>query len=564
MNPLYRTLIYLFLLVISIVPPSVRAGNDAIFLNSFEGVGTIIACSSAPLPATTGRCDVSPGSPFLLIKADLATPQQLFQNGELLIDGSGEIQCAGCNCSQIAGYDSATTLSCPEVVVTPGLINSHDHLTFQSPAVDHGDERFDHRHDWRTSERGHNNITLSPTDRGTDINTLGEIRQLLGGVTSLIGSGSAPGFVRNLDRTNDRDGLTGPDVDLDTFPLGDNRGTLIEAGCNYPSIPVPVPGQVYFPHVALGIDQAARNEWLCLADVIGNSDPNLPGPSLINAISLTTQDLPALTENDATVVWSPRSDLSLYGMTSPVALLDRQGINITLGTNWAATGSNNMLREFSCASEHNQTALDRYFSDQDMLKMATSSAAKAAGLADQIGELRTGLTADITLFDASVHEGFSAPLNARPQDIVLVLKSGVPLFGDGPVVEALGFGDASCELMGSVVAGDCLSQHRLCVTREGSANGFTYANLRPKTEGLASLYSCDMPPAQERSCLPQRNEGDGIVFSGLASSDDNDGDGVEDSADNCPATFNPPRPVDGFVQTDSDNDGAGDFCDSTP
>ncbi|MFK7956820.1 MAG: amidohydrolase family protein [Lysobacterales bacterium] len=541
-----------------------KAGNDTIFLNSFEGAGVIVACSTPPMPAATGRCDVSAGTQFLLIKADLATPHQLFQNGELLIGTNGEIQCAGCNCSQVDGYAGATTLSCPEVVATPGLINSHDHLTFQSPAVDHGNERFDHRHDWRTGERGHNNITLSPTDRGSDINTLGEIRQLLGGVTSVVGSGSAPGFVRNLDRSIDRDGLTGPDMELDTFPLGDSRGTLIESGCDYPEIPAPRSGQVYYPHVALGIDQAARNEWLCLAQAVENVDPTLPGPSLVNAISLTTQDIPALVETDATVVWSPRSDLSLYGMTTPVSLLAGNGINITLGTNWAATGSNNMLREFSCASQHNESALNGYFSDQEMLAMATRSAAIAAGLGEQIGALQAGLTADVTLFDASVNEGFSAPLKARPQDIVLVLKSGVPLFGDGPVVEGLGFGNDSCELMGSVIAGDCLSEHRLCVTREGSANGFTYANLSPKTAGLAPLYSCDTAPALERSCVPSRNEGDGIVFTGLASANDNDGDGVEDTADNCPQTFNPPRPVDGFVQSDSDNDGAGDFCDSTP
>jgi hypothetical protein len=68
-------------------------------------------------------------------------------------------------------------------------------------------------------------------------------------------------------------------------------------------------------------------------------------------------------------------------------------------------------------------------------------------------------------------------------------------------------------------------------------------------------FSSDNPffPRSRWISLPQNgpNESD------LRGSADQDGDGVIDSADNCPAVANP-------TQTDTDGDGAGDACDNCP
>src|SRR5438093_1422598 len=61
----------------------------------------------------------------------------------------------------------------------------------------------------------------------------GGLRHLLGGATSLVGSGSAKGVLRNLDTAN-QEGLAEGTVDFDTFPLGDSAGKMIPAGCAYP------------------------------------------------------------------------------------------------------------------------------------------------------------------------------------------------------------------------------------------------------------------------------------------------------------------------------------------
>ncbi len=79
----------------------------------------------------------------------------------------------------------------------------------------------------------------------------------------MIGSGSTAGLVRNLDRSTHRDGLEGPRIDINTFPLGDSNGQLKTSGCDYPDLPSPDVGEIYQAHISVGVDQAARNEWIC-------------------------------------------------------------------------------------------------------------------------------------------------------------------------------------------------------------------------------------------------------------------------------------------------------------
>ena len=143
--------------------------------------------------------------------------------------------------------------------------------------------------------------------------------------------------------------------------------------------------------------------------------------------------------------------------------------------------------------------------------------------------------------------------------MVLVLKAGLPMYGDAPVMEALGAGAADgCELLT-----DCLGGKRACVTREGTAVGATLANLSA-TYTEYPLFVCSNPPPDEPTCTPYRNEGDGIFYDGVPTAEDTDGDGVLNGLDNCPAVFNPARPVDGFMQGDAENDGIGDACDRCP
>ncbi|MCA9572935.1 MAG: amidohydrolase, partial [Myxococcales bacterium] len=274
----------------------------------------------------------------VLIQGTVLTDLAAFDGGGVLYENveNGTITCTGCDCAAEAP-ESTLVVSCPDGVVSPGLVNAHDHLSFDlaSPAG-HGDERYDHRHDWRKGRRGHTRLPASGNS-GQDAMLYGEIRMLLGGVTSVAGSASVAGLVRNLDDSGKNGGLGFWEADYRTFPLGDSDGTMSASGCSAYRIDsaTRLGSRVYLPHVAEGIDTEARNEFLCLAgEVPGSRDLIAGNTSIVHGIGLTAGDIGTMAVEDAELVWSPRSNVSLYGETAPVAVYRSLGVDIALGTDW--------------------------------------------------------------------------------------------------------------------------------------------------------------------------------------------------------------------------------------
>lgn len=135
----------------------------------------------------------------------------------------------------------------------------------------------------------------------------------------------------------------------------------------------------------------------------------LLSPSLIgvNMIHLTEEEIELTGNQGCNVAHCPSSSLKLANGYSPVSALLRQGVNVGLGTDGAA--SNNRLDMFE---EMRLTALlakgqsnraDELPSYQ-ALQMATLNGAKALGLGDRIGSLVKGKRADITAVDFSAPE----------------------------------------------------------------------------------------------------------------------------------------------------------------
>lgn len=513
-----------------------------------------VVCRELAPTTNGGRCEVTRDGNALLIQGTVLGSETTYVGGEILIAEDGVIACVGCDCFDQAAALSASLVACPGQAISPGLINAHDHITFTGlEPGEWGDERFEHRHDWRRGLRGHSSLSTPSTSARTTVQW-GELRQLVTGTTSVAGSGRAEGFLRNIDREESDIGVE--DINYNTFPLGDSGAQFRTNDCSYPNIETDPGAGCYLAHVAEGIDNEARNEFLCLSSTDrGGQDVTEPNAAFIHLIGLNAFDGAELAASATSLIWSPRSNIALYGNTAPVTMFHQQGVRIGLGTDWTPSGSVNIVRELACAAELNETYFNNTFADDQLWLMATGWAADALKIEAVLGRLEPGLFADISIFEigdsSSPHR---AIIDASPADIVLVLQSGLPMVGDSDVMAELPLGQAGCQ---EVILDElCGKPTTICSLRE---TGQSYEALDAANTSNYDLAFCE-PPADEPSCIPFRpGEYDGIVTDA-----DLDGDGVANDADNCPRIFNPIRPMDGGVQADADEDGAGDQCDVCP
>ncbi|MBC7533488.1 MAG: thrombospondin type 3 repeat-containing protein [Oligoflexus sp.] len=515
--------------------------------------------------ATDKTCEVmhkGNGSTYIegtLLTADLVTPR-----GGVLFDAAGVISCSGCGCLDEAKAADATIISCPQGIISPGLINSHDHLSWANVAPQSaGSERFEHRNDWRGGKRGHHKISV-PSGGATPEVTFGEIRQLMVGTVSIAGSNGAPGFLRNLDDANQMEGLISEELAYDTFPLESGGDYAFRVGdCAYSrqsSLDYLQFGR-HLMHVSEGIDDAARNEFLCLSGgQAGGFDATKPRNTYVHAIGLVAADAEKLGAEGTAVVWSPRSNISLYGNTASVTLLKNQGVNVALGTDWVPSGSAHLLREMQCAADLSEHNFGGALSDRDLWLMMTTKAAAAMKVERQVGRIARGYIADIAIYrDLKAKNAYRSIMQSEAKDTALVLRGGKALYGDAELLGAMGTSCSTVDICG-VQKSLCFEQETKGLATDGSLPDL--AALVTKMQASAAAYPlffCEKPK-DEPSCVPERTG----EYNGINTVDDSDGDGVKNAADNCPQIFNPIRPLDAGKQADADNDGVGDVCDLCP
>lgn len=533
-------------------------------------------------PGADDVCAVEKGtSGAVLYVGDVLRPGKISANGQVLVDETGTITCVGCDCA--AKAPDATKVICPDAVVSAGLINAHDHGGWVNgaPAVPSEDYvlrsggaytgpqdpvalRFEHRNDWRPGGNANDPKIDEPGGQATaDQKIYGDVRMALGGAVMSFVSTTPAKFLRIADDA--KKGFFPPNqpfAKYETFPIGSSvqvKDDPTNPDCaKYQFKAPPAAGLPWIPHVSEGIDVDARNEFLCLTDKVAKGKNYLDGRSaIIHGIGLTAADIAVMAEKGVKLVWSPRSNISLYGETARVTEFDRLGIPIGLGTDWLPSGSMNMLRELACADDFNRNNLGGYFSDEKLWLMATKGGAQALGFDAVTGELAEGKTGDIAIFAKAGRKGFRAVIGATEKETALVVRGGKVLVGASAVVAAL---EASCDELEV-----CGAKKRVCLSRDTGKSWDTIGKL----PGLYALASCGQAPPNEPTCIPARSlDSDRVnqstAFAGMSSPDDTDGDGIPNAKDNCPTVFNPARPLDKGVQENSDGDDLGDACDPCP
>ncbi|HEU4410902.1 MAG TPA: amidohydrolase family protein [Polyangiaceae bacterium] len=523
----------------------------------------VVACGTTLEPAPAGRvCGVVAGAgPVRVLRGNVVAPENVYVGGEVVVGGDGVIACVGCDCSAVLGYAQATRVTCAEGTITPALINTHDHITFAQNAPKPHAVKYDHRHEWRTGANGKPQINV-PAGNGADTVAWGELRFVLGGAASTVGSGGVKGMLRNLDRSLDQqEGLNQKQVRFETFPLNDANGALLtQCTYNNPDTTEQVALEdAYLPHIAEGVSAPAQNEFACTKGFGSAQADYLQEPTaLIHGIGLKATDAALMGAEGVGLIWSPRSNLDLYGVTANVVGFAYQGVPIALGTDWSASGSYNLLRELACADSYNQNNLGGAFQPYHLYRMVTEDAAALTASGDKIGSLKPGLFGDITVWSAAGGvEPFRSVVQANVQGVALVLRAGLALYGEPEAVDALSpSAGVGCEALDV-----CGAPHKVCAQREfGKTLATLQASIAGAPGGAYPLFFCNAAQANEPSCVPSRPG----EFTGVPSADDADGDGIANAQDLCPTVFSARRPMDGAAQADGDGDGLGDACDPCP
>ena len=523
--------------------------------------GQSVQCPTPVPAATAGTCDATAGTGTgVLVRGNVLGDGTTYLDGAVLYQGD-RLVCVGCDCGSAPEAASATVISCAGAAISPGLINAHDHLNYNERAplasTAAGGTRFLHRHDWRGG------VPTPSNQHGTGETSAGmrwnELRHILSGTTSLVASTRAVGGMRNLDELEPRDTALGfKRVGWEVFPLGDGNETF-KPNCTWSYTQSELqmaswPGIVI--HVAEGINDYAHEEFRCESSSFdGARDYTEKNVGHIHGVGLKTVDYYNMARDRAKLVWSPRSNISLYGNTAQAPIFARLGGTIALGTDWTYSGSANLPREMACIAQLSATAYNGAFTDEDIWRMATKGGADATGTLDLIGTLTAGKIADLAVYRAAPGQLHRAVIEASTDDVVLVVRDGDVLYGETDVVTALG---QTCDPID--VCGD---ERRVCASRE--FGGQTFAQLQTAVSAAPAAYPavfCAAPPS-EPTCIPSRPvTGQAPAYSGPTEADP-DGDGVT-TGDNCPTMFNPVRPIDGTTQPDLDGDGLGDICDPSP
>ena len=158
----------------------------------------------------------------------------------------------------------------------------------------------------------------------------------------------------------------------------------------------------------------------------------------IHAAGLLPEDFDVLARHGGAMIWSPLSNLLLYGATARVDAAKQAGVRIGLGSDWSPSGSKNLLGEMKVAWLYSQHMLGGLFSARDLVAMATRDAAMILKWHKALGTLEPSKRADVVVIAGKVGDPYEALIQAKETAIRLVIINGVPRYGMPELMSALG------------------------------------------------------------------------------------------------------------------------------
>ncbi len=328
--------------------------------------------------------------------------------------------------------------------IYPGLVELHNHLSYDALPLWDVPERYADREQWGSGRvADYRRLVTGPMSvLGRREHLLGplaryvECKALLGGTTTSQGLGLAAaggsirrffhGLVRNVESTEDP-ALPSAATRIADVPAAEAGSFLDRLG-----------SRRLLLHLAEGVGPRARSHFLDLHLPDGRwaLAPGLVG---IHAAGLAPGDFRVLADHGVGIVWSPLSNLLLYGGTADIAAAREAGVAIALGGDWSPSGSKNLLGELKAA----RAAAPPGTSNRDLVAMATSTPARLLGWDGRLGSLEPGAKADLVVVgdntdDTRDPDPYGLLVQAQEYDLNLVVIGGVARFGRPGLMAGLG------------------------------------------------------------------------------------------------------------------------------
>jgi len=120
------------------------------------------------------------------------------------------------------------------------------------------------------------------------------------------------------------------------------------------------------------------------------------------------------------------------------------GVSVSIAPDWTPSGTDSVLDEVRYAEQLVEARWPGLLRPVDYVAMVTRVPAAQLGAAGEVGTLQVGLHADLLLVDGDPMVPYRSVIEARPEDIRLVLIGGVPSYGDPELLGAMPDTPDSC------------------------------------------------------------------------------------------------------------------------
>lgn len=362
----------------------------------------------------------------------------VLENGALYIDGAHIVSVRPRSSDPPAGFDTSEAVD-TRGTIYPALIELHNHPAYNVMPMWNVDQKYLDRETWRASTV-YDSILKSPMkilqatqELLPSLARFVESKALVSGVTTTqgipISNGSASRFYSGIVRAVEQTGR----ADL---PNAKSQVNDVDANAVDSFYQELLQSTSFILHLSEGDDDIAREHFLAMHRSNGQWALTA-GFAGIHCVALKPADFEVLASFGSSLIWSPLSNLLLYGQTTDIRAAVNAGLAIGMGADWSFTGSKNAFSELKVirlVSDMQGLGL----SDQDIISMATRNAAAILKWDDKLGSLEPNKLADLLVLSGESEDPYAQFLTSREEDISLVLIQGEPAFGTEDFMNSLG------------------------------------------------------------------------------------------------------------------------------